>query len=240
MKGMLSAFCLLIFLGCARDTYLRSSDGVRLAYEYQKVENAEGTAVLVHGLGSSSEEWYTLAKYLHTHGWDTVTFDLRGHGLSTEWQGGEIHYERLKAEGFLSMTQDLEAVLSLVEKKENLWLIGSSVGAGLAVYFAKQRPEIRGLVLLSLPPNFAGKLMEEEIQLLGKKPVFVAASRDDGFFSETSEKIKNQIPGSSHLLLYDEAGHGAAMIDNQKSLKKEILSWIQQETPQQKKTQEVA
>lgn len=236
---MTALFCSLFVSACARDTFLTTSDGVRIAYEYKPVQNAKGSVILIHGLGSNMDEWYTLVKYLRQNSWSTVTLDLRGHGLSTAWQGGDMDWNRFKAEGYLSMVKDIEAALAMLKGSDpfgncgglspcRIWLIGSSMGSDLAVIFAKTHPEIQGIVLLSPPANFAGQLMEEEIKHMGQRPVLIAASRDDGFFADVSEKIKNQYEGEVKLLLYEKAGHGSAMIDNEKKLKKEILEWINQ------------
>lgn len=46
-------------------------------------------ALLLHGANGSSTSWTRLAAWLTARGWSTVAMDLRGHGVSPRFTGGE-------------------------------------------------------------------------------------------------------------------------------------------------------
>ena len=217
---------LFCFLGCARDTYLITSDGVRIAYEYKTVKGENGTAVLLHGYGSSLEEWYDFGKFLRAHGWSTLAFDFRGHGMSTEWRGKEIEWKQLTESGRLSMIKDIEAVVKFIPVPRNLWLIGSSVGANLALNFAADHPEAAGVVLLSPGFNYGGIESQPAMEKYGSRPVLIAGSEDDPGTPKICMLLQQKARGENRLLLYEKAGHGSAMLESEKGLQGEILKWM--------------
>jgi predicted alpha/beta-fold hydrolase len=60
----------------------RTSDGVTLRGWFLPTEKRRHLLVLVHGMWSSWLEMASLGRDLHSHGFDVLLFDLRGHGES--------------------------------------------------------------------------------------------------------------------------------------------------------------
>jgi esterase len=107
--------------------------------------------LLCPGLNSTQADLHELTELLRRD-YDVVTFDLRGHGLSSA-------ADRYSFNGFLS---DLVAVLAesnRLDLPEAPVLVGYSLGADLAVHYVSEHPDtVAGLVLIdganALPEPF--------------------------------------------------------------------------------------
>ncbi|NIK60871.1 alpha/beta fold hydrolase [Kribbella shirazensis] len=110
-----------------------SEDGVRISL----ARGGRGRVlVFCPGLSSTQADLQELVGLLRRD-YDVVTFDLRGHGLSSA-------ADRYLFEDFLS---DLEAVMSHLAPERPL-LVGYSLGADLAVHYASEHPERVGELVL--------------------------------------------------------------------------------------------
>lgn len=220
--------------GCsaARTSYLSTEDHFPVAYEMKRASQPRGAVLLVHGLGSSLDEWYTLGKALRKEGWTTLAVDLRGHGESTYLGKDEIRWNEMTVEGRLSSLRDVEAAAVYLKKQvpeaeNNLWIAGSSFGAALALRYAVSDPEVRGVILLSPGLKFGGVDIEEAASAYRQRPVLMAAARDDFGAVRAAETIAGLIPSpDKKVLIREEAGHGAPMLDASPDLKKEVLAWL--------------
>jgi len=107
-------------------------------------EGKNGQAVLlIHGWSSTPYEVRKLGKYLNKKGFTVSGPQLRGHGTvpkdleEVKWidwlDDSEEEYDRLK------------------EKYAKVFVIGTSIGANLAVMLASEREEVSGLALLATP-----------------------------------------------------------------------------------------
>lgn len=127
------------------------ADGTALYYRLSRARTSRGVIVLLHGMASNLTRWSEFVDHTTLkNDWDLIRVDLRGHGESMTRRpvGMEIWgrdlVELLDAEGY-----------------ERAVLIGHSLGAHLALYFAARFPQrTRAIVLID--PLFA--------QALGPKP----------------------------------------------------------------------
>lgn len=216
--------------GCITEKFIRTSDGIPLAYDYREIPNEKGVAVLLHGLGSDLNEWHSLRKYLNKNGWSTLAIDLRGHGFSNIWNDEPISWKHFTVQGFLTALRDVEAAVDFVGRERNLWIIGSSFGANLGLLYATQEAAVRGLVLLSPGFYYAGIAAEPAIKHYGKRPLLIAGAEDDPGTPKICKILYDRAENPKRLLSYDQGGHGTVMLDFVEGLKKEILQWINQET----------
>ncbi len=90
---------------------------------------AEGTVVISHGLAEHSDCYHRLALNLGDWGWNTVAWDLRGHGQSSGKRGC--------VSNILEMSRDLRTLSQLVtqspETTEPLVLFGHSLGGQICL-----------------------------------------------------------------------------------------------------------
>lgn len=228
--GLLLLLGVFLTAGCASEKYLVTEDGLRMAYHYRKASPEKGAVLLLHGMGSSYDEWHSLAGYLSRNGWSTMAIDFRGHGSSVNWNGKEVDWRGFSRKGFLTMAFDIKAAREFLGPVKPVWLIGSSMGANMALYYAGVDKEISGLVLLSPGFSYAGLMSEPLMKAYGARPILIAGSADDPGTLEIAQRLMGQAEGPKELLRFQDAGHGAAMLDYEKKLKKDILEWMNRET----------
>ncbi len=129
-----------------RHGFVGSADGTELFYRQWPAENWNGRIVVVlHGIGYHSGPYKVIADALNPAGTDVYGLDARGHGLS---QGRR---------GFLGtpaeVVADLATMLQRVRRERpgaRSFLLGDSMGADLALRYAKDHSdELAGLLLLA-------------------------------------------------------------------------------------------
>jgi pimeloyl-ACP methyl ester carboxylesterase len=131
-------------------------------HEYRRVKKAKTTLVLLHGVGASGAAWEAVLEKIKNDPVNILVVDLLGFGKSPkpEW----AQYSAEMQSRALSKTLFLKGVLGRVT------LVGHSMGALIAVEFAKRKSRfVRSLVLLS-PPLYDDKtngyLPDRDEQLL--------------------------------------------------------------------------
>lgn len=240
MKAVLcfavSAFVLIPLAGCAaKPAFLDTADHFQVAYELKRAPDPKGAVLLLHGLGTNLDEWYTFGKALRRDGWTTMALDLRGHGDSLYAGKEEVRWTEMNAEGRRSSFHDVEAAVRhlkvhVPEAEQNLWIIGSSFGSSLALVYAAAHPDIQGAVLLS-PGLIYGDIQTEEAARKFRSRVLLAAAEDDFGAVQEAGNLFGWIPSQNKkMLTRPKGGHGAQMLDEAEDLKKEILEWLNQQS----------
>lgn len=118
--------------------------------------NGKGV-LLIHGWTSTPYEVRRLGKYLNEKGYTVFGIQLKGHGTvpkdleNVEWKTwiDDVRngYEKLK------------------ENCSKIYIAGTSIGASLAIIFAKENPSIGGIVLMAAPYKIR---MEKAVVVLAK------------------------------------------------------------------------
>jgi pimeloyl-ACP methyl ester carboxylesterase len=114
-----------------------ASGGVRL--NVRRWPGGPNTALLIHGLASSSHIWDLVGPRLGRLGIETVAYDQRGHGRSTKPSSGY---------GFERITADAAAVIRATGLRRPI-VVGHSWGANVALELAVRHPRVvSGAILL--------------------------------------------------------------------------------------------
>ncbi|CAL1526442.1 unnamed protein product [Lymnaea stagnalis] len=99
----------------------------------------------IHGVGGSSDVWYSQAQYFANLGYEVVIPDLIGHGFSFAPRNAKAYH-------FKEIAADLEEVFDKYCKRRNI-IIGHSYGASFATFLARNRPRrVNKLILISGGP----------------------------------------------------------------------------------------
>ncbi|MHC4982735.1 MAG: alpha/beta hydrolase [Planctomycetota bacterium] len=125
-------------------------------------EETRGTVVLLPPLLTCKSWFLELGKKLSTRGWDVVLIDHRAHGWSAgkyvTWGAKEKH--------------DVKAVMdSLIAEDalcENIFVVGASMGAAVAIQYAAIEPRCKGVLALA-PPAGARQIARRILLMLSKK-----------------------------------------------------------------------
>jgi N-formylmaleamate deformylase len=115
------------------------ADGIRI--HYQRTGGDKPALVLSHGVTDNGLIWTRVARAL-AHGYDVITYDQRGHGLSDAPEGGyDLENQALDLLGLI-------AALDL----EHPRAIGHSMGAAIVAAAAAEHPKLFTRVILEDPP----------------------------------------------------------------------------------------
>ena len=138
--------------------------------------------VLIHGLASSSVEFYDFPEKLVAGGYAALTLDYRGHGKS-DGDRGILSKGRVR--------EDLEGALEAMKSEyqvdtERVLLLGHSTGGAMAVCTANDLPQVKALIALAPVARlrdemnlfeFAGynaaRLVNAPIRIFSKKGISV-------------------------------------------------------------------
>ena len=214
-------------LACAADRYVKTPDGFQIAYVLKKAKQPRGSVLLVHGLGEDLDTWYRFAKSLRKAGWNTLSIDLRGHGLSKTLENEEYNWSDLTDALLQGASRDVETALQLLDGDEHIWVVGASFGANLVFNLAAQETKIEGAILLSPSLNYAGVMTWTAAKKMRAMPILFLASAGDLRASEGATELFNRVPGPKVLKIYPGLIHGTALLEEIKNLDKEILAWME-------------
>lgn len=124
-------------------------------YEWGNPQNT--TLVSLHGLGSTGLTFGEFSKYLDNY--HIVAFDLPGHGQAEKYEKKMDYLPSRMAEKIHEKLSEFD--------KQSFYLMGHSLGANIALYYANKYPEkLKGIILLDggyIDPSEFGSL-EERLQ----------------------------------------------------------------------------
>jgi pimeloyl-ACP methyl ester carboxylesterase len=163
---------------------LAMPDGVHIAL--QRREGARRPALLfAHGFGQTRHAWSGSARALSALGYDTTTFDARGHGESDRPADGEYHMEQFVA--------DLGAVAADLAVKTGVppVLVGASMGGLLGLIVAGEGAALTpfsALVLVDITPRWETAGVERILGFMRAHP--------DGFadYEDAATAIEAYMP----------------------------------------------
>jgi pimeloyl-ACP methyl ester carboxylesterase len=209
---------------------ITTSDNHDIVGDYYSAQSSVGV-LLLHMMPKNKKSWQYFAPILSGKGFKTLAIDLRGHGESS---GGPEGYKEFSDDDHQQSIMDLEAGVSFLNNKgvstNQIVLIGASIGANLALWYAAERSEIRQIVLLSAGDNYRGIIAQNYLNKLGfGQRVFFVSSQDDKSNADQNRKFAASMGTSIdvRLLIYESAGHGTDMFDKeQPDLSQEIVTWI--------------
>lgn len=212
----------------------QTADGVIITGNYYPASGQRmKTFILLHGLGSSNDEWQSLEVRLVKSGYGFLAYDARGHGKSTFTRDGNtISYETMKAEQWAKMVKDVEMAVGFLRfqknvPEKNIGLIGASMGANISLLYAATHEAVPVVVLLSPGMNYVVFNIASSIASFQKRPIAIAASPGDNYAYQSSQLLFNQIQSNPKaVLLSAEKGHGVAMFGGKDKLEKNLMQWL--------------
>lgn len=150
-------------------THLHADDGVTLAADCHRRDDARADVLLLHGGGQNRQAWATTARRLHHAGYTVIAYDARGHGDSAWDPAGRYDLDVLAS--------DLLAVRAQASSDRPVAVVGASLG-GMTVLGAHRLAPAdlwAAVVLVDITPRmeFDG----------ARRVVSFMAAHPDGFAS---------------------------------------------------------
>jgi pimeloyl-ACP methyl ester carboxylesterase len=211
---------------------LTTSDGVTIAADFYRGGGQRGM-VLLHMMPATKESWRDFGRAASDHGWDVIAIDLRGHGAS---QGGHGGYRSFSDEEHQQSIRDVEAAVRYLTERgiprSAITIVGASIGANLALWYAAEHPEIKEVILLSPGIEYRGIRAEPLMQKVAPGArVMLVGSNDD---MQSDDRVLQRIaaaapPGATtKTIVFQSAGHGTAMFGKEKpDLTETMFDWLQ-------------
>ena len=195
--------------------FLKTSDGIKIAYDFVEASNLKSYLVLVHMMPAMKESWKDFAALAQKQGYSSMAIDLRGHGES---DGGPNGYQSFSDEEHQRSILDLQAAVDFLREKgaavDKISLIGASIGANLALQHISGHPDFKMAILLSPGLNYRGIETETLVKNLvaGQKVLFVTG-RDDGNNTEMTQRLYDITPKEveKEIIIYEKGGHGTSL-----------------------------
>lgn len=206
----------LFFIGCTSFTntlidgmfVTSTEDGYTIAGTVYKSHHSQfrsdEAVLLIHSLGNSQSEW--TPEYISglQYNFTLVTMDLRGHGSSS----GVL--SQLTAEDYPNMILDVKAVVSYLKAHgiTKISIIGSDLGANLALTYAVTDNDVKKLLLISPTQETKGVATLEPLRKY-KGELYIFMSRDYQKDWDYGLYMRDKFTGEKKLRLVENGGHGA-------------------------------
>jgi len=166
-------------------------DGIKLYYQAWLPENPKAVVQVIHGFAEHSGRYKNVADQLEPSGFAIYAHDLRGHGKSD----GEQNY----AESMDQLVEDEKKFYDLIKNKHSnlkIFMLGHSVGSGIAMYFTRKYESLLAGLILSGPAKYfggeAGKLKRAFAKQMSKTFPKLRASTglDPQLFSHDPKEVE--------------------------------------------------
>ena len=216
-------------LAADRVVDLTASDGTKLKATFFPASKPGPGVLLLHQCNSDRRSWDPLAQQLSAAGINVLTLDMRGFGES----GGVPHDKATPQQGQETQAKwpgDIDLAFQYLQaqpgvKKDTIGVGGASCGVGNSIQTAMRHPEVRSLVLLAGPTNYAGRQFLRSDKAV---PAFFGYADDDEFppsilaiqwlYFITADPDKT-------LVSYPNGGHGAEMFKPHPEFMTQITDW---------------
>jgi len=207
---------------------LTASDNARIVGNHFEHPNAERAVVLVHKLNSDKSEYTKFASELVELRYSAIAIDMRGHGESILRNNETLNWQEFGEHEFNKIKEDIGAAVQFLEgkgfSKEQISIVGASIGSNSALNYASGNSRIRSTVLLSPGLEYRGVKTEPAARLY-KNPVLIVASSEDTYSFTSSQSLNNLLIDSEFIQLQN-AGHGVEMMSKDKTLSSNIKNWL--------------
>ena len=198
-----------------------SADGITISADAYLLrdEKPHPTILLCHQAGYSRGEYREIAPKLNALGYNCIAIDQRSgktcNGIDNQ-TAAQAHTKKIGTEYIDAIPDIISAATYLHDKyQQKIILWGSSYSAGLALWYAGQRPAIVQAVIAFSPGEHYGEKMvlKDAIQSLSV-PAFVTSARSE------APELTTLIAGVKSIQQYIPKGEGkhgsSALYDKQK------------------------
>jgi pimeloyl-ACP methyl ester carboxylesterase len=180
--------------------------------------------LLLHGYGEDRSVWNDFSKELLNRGWAVMALDLRGHGDSRTKNGRAIEASPDWRTNLHEFPLDVDPALDWLKSRpridtRKIVVIGSDVGANLALIASGRFPEVRTAVAIN--PK-----LDESLALAGSAQDFqprstlVAVSN-----AAEGERIKALVKAPSRVLIVSRSG-GTKQWVADKQVADAVFQWL--------------
>lgn len=201
---------------------VRGEDGFRLSGDYYVPFDGDSPAVLLlHQLYTTRRSWHPVIPELLDEGYRVLAVDLRGYGASR----GAINWQKAQQDtlAWLDWLADQPGV-----QRNKLFIIGSSMGANLALNGCAAAVQCAGVVAISPGLNYFGVYTDDAV-VSGRQVLIVYADRDRQPAREVPELIALAADSGIQtvsVLSYPGRTHGVDLFKEHDDLMQSVIGWL--------------
>lgn len=221
---------------------ITNSEGIILNGILVPPQKNKPTLVLLHMLARTKETYNPLVGKLKDRGYGVFYYDARGHGQSTATaQGATINFTSFSRKGkdneWNRMVKDLGEVIDYLSKdkgikKDNLALVGASIGANVVLNYFVDHAEIKAAVLLSPGLNYHDVDTEAAAKRYVKasRPLLIVAAQGDIYSYNSCQTLLKELQAGKtwpvKFVALSGKAHGTNMLGGE--LDDQLLDWLDQ------------
>jgi len=232
-----TAMLTLSFTGFAKELTLTTDKGFALKTDFYQSEQASQRAVLMlHQCNYNRSMYDNIGQQLAKHGIHALSLDFRGFGesVNSEFNVEKLRQlpqeERRKAWPIMAANwpSDVQLAYDYLHDKigDNgvVGVIGASCGGTQAITLAENNP-IKVISFFSSGQREANIKRYQEA--LANKPTLIIAAEEDGnTYTSAQALFKTAKHDKSQFISYKGNDHGYPLLDKDKHLATNIVSWF--------------
>lgn len=231
MKRVILLFFLIFLIGCTiqqpiipetTSGKLTTEDNVQISYNYNKVDS-DKAVILLHMLNRNKNDWNTFALKLNQNNFSTIAIDLRGHGKS------DGNWETFKEGDFNNTISDVLVARNFLDQENysEVYIVGGSIGANIALRYAASDHSIKKVVLLSPSGDYRGITTLDIFTYDNyNAPMLIAVGAQDLQSYEDSLTINEAFKGEKELIVYNTNSHGTNLLFTYNELNNKIVEFL--------------
>jgi dienelactone hydrolase len=208
--------------------HFETEDGWEIHGDYYPPAWYKPTVILVHGFNEDRKAYKDIAKELYDGGYGVFSYDSRGHGDSMNRNGTYI--AQLSNEEVAKMTLDIKASMDYLASRgadyNGVVIMGASVGANTAMFYAVNDSRVKAVVLLSPGIDYRGTNPIDAVRDYRGSILFVTNTGDSiayrscliFFDNATNAKVRDHYYEEGYL-------HGTGTL-LKSDMKARVLTWI--------------
>ncbi|MEF3280964.1 MAG: alpha/beta hydrolase [Elusimicrobiota bacterium] len=191
-KNIFLCFLLFVFscfLFSQESVFLETDDGWKIHAKFVKPKkDFIPTLLLIHSQKSNHTEWKKWFGDIEKYGFGWMALDLRGHGISTyKTDGSTQSYLSFSISDFSNdynkMIRDIDSAViylsSMGITEDKIILVGSNLGANLAMKYAAINKNIYAAVVINPSTNINDVLTVNPARLYGERPILFVTSQNN-------------------------------------------------------------
>ena len=198
---------------------LAADDSTELVGSYDHPGGTAPGLLLLHGLGADRSEWDVVA----LPGYATLAMDLRGHGES----GGDVPDDDGQV-----FVDDARISLAWLASQPGVdagrvAIVGSSIGANVALAAAANDPDVGAAVLVSPSLDSLQISTEDDLHRYEPRPSLMYATEED---TEAADAVATLVAQGGHVdatILQGEE-HGVALLLANPKAADELVAWLEE------------
>ena len=182
--------------------------------------------LLLHGFGEDRSVWKDFSKQLLERGWAVMTMDLRGHGQSRMKNGLTIQATPDWRTNLHEFPVDIDPALDWLKSRpridtRKIVIIGSDVGANLALIASGRFPEVRTAVAINPKLDESLALAGSAHDFQPRSTLVIVPNQAEG------DRIKPLVKLPSRVLVVPHTGGTAQWMADSK-IDDAIFQWLKE------------